>query len=109
MTLARLINGAFLTSLLTFLPACAHAQQPTRSQPPPPLRQTPRAPLVLRAARMLDVRRGELIADAVVIVEGDRITAAGSRLTVPAGARIIDLGDVTILPGLIDAHTHITY
>jgi imidazolonepropionase-like amidohydrolase len=105
MTLKRLISRALLTAPLIFSPACARAQkQPTTT----PVAQ-PRGTVALRAARMLDARRGELINDAVVVVEGDKITAAGSRLAVPAGARVIDLGDATILPGLIDAHTHITY
>jgi imidazolonepropionase-like amidohydrolase len=63
----------------------------------------------IRAARLLDVAEGKIISDAVVIVEGDKITAAGSKLPIPANAKTIDLGDATILPGLIDAHTHITY
>jgi imidazolonepropionase-like amidohydrolase len=44
----------------------------------------------------------------MVRVEDDRIAEVGSRVTVPAGARVIDLGDATLLPGLIDLHTHLT-
>jgi imidazolonepropionase-like amidohydrolase len=58
---------------------------------------------------MLDVRRGRLVEDAVIIIDGDKITRAGPNLSTPSGAEVIDLGDVTVLPGLIDAHTHITY
>jgi len=61
----------------------------------------------VRSQRMLDVTSGKYIADAVVLVEGDKITAAGSGLAVPAGAQVIDLGSATLLPGLIDAHTHL--
>ena len=43
----------------------------------------------------------------VVLVEGKRISAVGSGLSIPAGARVIDLGDMTLLPGLIDSHTHL--
>ena len=64
--------------------------------------------LAVRAARMIDVRSGSVVRDAVVLVEGERVTAAGARLSVPAGVEVIDLGDATILPGLIDCHTHIT-
>lgn len=64
-------------------------------------------PIAIRAARMLDVKSGALSSDAVVIVEGERITAAGSGIAVPRGARVIDLKDVTLLPGLIDCHTHL--
>ncbi|HEU4888085.1 MAG TPA: amidohydrolase family protein [Thermoanaerobaculia bacterium] len=64
-------------------------------------------PIAIRAARMLDVKSGALSSDAVVIVEGERITAAGSGIAIPKGARVIDLKDVTLLPGLIDCHTHL--
>lgn len=62
----------------------------------------------IKAARMLDVRKGTVIDDAVVLVSGERITAAGSKLAIPAGAKVIDLGNKTLLPGLIDSHTHLT-
>src|SRR4029079_13593757 len=61
----------------------------------------------IRAARLLDVKTGALINNAVVLVDGERISAVGSGLSIPAGARVIDLGDVTLLPGLIDCHTHL--
>jgi len=62
---------------------------------------------VVRAARMLDVATGTLIPNAVVVVENGRIRQVGG--TVPSGAAIIDLGDQTLLPGLIDMHTHLGY
>src|SRR5829696_7469461 len=64
-------------------------------------------PVVVRAARMVDVTRGQLVAPAVVVISGDKIRSVGAA-DVPAGARTIDLGDLTLLPGLIDAHTHLT-
>ena len=87
---------------LALLPAAAAAQQP--QQPAPA--QT----VVLRAARLVDGSGAAPIQDAVVVVTGDRIVAAGpaARVTVPAGARTIDLGDATLLPGFIDMHTHLT-
>jgi imidazolonepropionase-like amidohydrolase len=63
--------------------------------------------MVIRAARMLDVKSGETVTNAVVLIEGERIAAAGSGLSVPPGARVVDLGDATLLPGLIDCHTHL--
>jgi imidazolonepropionase-like amidohydrolase len=64
---------------------------------------------VLKAARMFDGRSNETVANAVVIVEGGRIREVGTNLAVPAGATVVDLGDATLLPGFIDAHTHITF
>ena len=61
---------------------------------------------MLRAARMLDVESGEIVAPAVVSVRGDRIVGVGGEL--PDGAEVVDLGDVTLLPGLIDMHTHLS-
>ncbi|HSM60600.1 MAG TPA: amidohydrolase family protein [Longimicrobiales bacterium] len=68
----------------------------------------PDAPLVaVRAARLIDGTGAAPIRDAVVFLRGERIEAVGSRLDVPAGATVIDLGGVTLLPGLIDLHTHL--
>ena len=64
--------------------------------------------IVIRAARLLDVEAGKLISPAAVVVKGERIEAVADA-AVPPQARTIDLGDVTILPGLIDVHTHLTY
>lgn len=71
--------------------------------------QAPTAPPItaLRAARMLDVRSGAIVSNAVVLISGERIRDAGAGLTIPAGAKVIDLGNVTLLPGLIDVHTHL--
>jgi len=68
------------------------------------------APVVLRADRMLDVRGGSIVRDAVVVVDGELIVAAGpaDAVRVPAGAEVVELGDRTLVPGLIDAHTHLT-
>jgi imidazolonepropionase-like amidohydrolase len=63
----------------------------------------------VRAARLIDVRAGKVIDDAVVVIEGDRIKSVGANLAVPSNARTIDLGNVTLLPGLIDAHTHLLH
>jgi imidazolonepropionase-like amidohydrolase len=63
---------------------------------------------VLRAARLFDGRGDSTSANAVVVVEGALIKAVGSGLGVPAGAKVIDLGDATLLPGFIDAHVHLT-
>jgi imidazolonepropionase-like amidohydrolase len=64
--------------------------------------------IAVRAARLIDGRGGAPIAPAVVLVRGDRIESAGASLAIPSGARIVDLGGATLLPGLIDLHTHLT-
>ncbi len=63
---------------------------------------------VLRAARLLDVTSGKILNNAVVVVQGERITGVNPA-TLPAGAKTIDLGDTTLLPGLTDTHVHLMY
>src|SRR5271156_4725022 len=65
--------------------------------------------VVIRAARLFDSRHGVFITNAVVVVQGERIAQAGAadQVKVPAGATEINLPHATLLPGLIDAHTHL--
>lgn len=63
--------------------------------------------VVLHAARLLDVENGRIVKPGEVLVQGERIVEAGSKVAHPAGAETIDLGDSTLLPGLIDAHVHL--
>jgi imidazolonepropionase-like amidohydrolase len=71
-----------------------------------PLRLRAAEPVTaIKAARLLDVKTGAYVANPVVVVRGDRVESVGSAP--PAGSTVIDLGDRTLLPGLIDAHTHI--
>jgi imidazolonepropionase-like amidohydrolase len=84
------------------LPACAAlaflAVASAQQQP---------APIVLHAARLLQVDTGTLLQPGEILVEGDRIRAVGASVDRPQGAKIVDLGDSTLLPGLIDAHVHL--
>jgi imidazolonepropionase-like amidohydrolase len=73
-----------------------------QGQPP-----APAATIVLKPAAVLDPQSGQLTRGAMVLVRADRIEAVGPSVTPPAGARVIDLGGLTLLPGLIDAHTHV--
>jgi len=84
--------------LLSLLCAIAAGGQ---SQPAPP------RPIVLHAARLLDVKNGCMVKPGEVLVQGERIVEVGTSVKRPAGVEVIDLGDRTLLPGLIDAHIHL--
>nr|HEV7952802.1 amidohydrolase family protein [Candidatus Acidoferrales bacterium] len=62
---------------------------------------------VLHAARLLDIEAGRIISPGEVLVQGQRIVEVGTSVTHSSGAEVIDLGDVTLMPGLIDAHVHL--
>ena len=64
--------------------------------------------IALKAARLFDGKSSSLLQNGVVIVRGDKIVDAGSNLPLPMGAQVIDLGDATLSPGFMDAHTHLT-
>jgi imidazolonepropionase-like amidohydrolase len=63
----------------------------------------------IRAGKLLDVRSGKILSDQVIVIRGERVesTGAASATTIPAGATVVDLSNAMVLPGLIDAHTHI--
>ncbi|HTV83545.1 MAG TPA: amidohydrolase family protein [Acidobacteriaceae bacterium] len=95
---------AFLSAALVALSAGsmpAHAQAAGFAAPANP------QPIVLHAARLFEVEPGKIVSPGEVLVVGDRIQAAGTSVPHPAGARIIDFGDTTLMPGLIDAHVHL--
>src|SRR5664279_3369104 len=72
---------------------------------------TPVKTVVIHAGRLLDVKTGKTLTGQTIIIQGDKITNVGSfgDQMLPVGATIIDLPNATVLPGLIDAHTHITF
>lgn len=69
--------------------------------------------VVIRAGRLLDVKTGKMLANQVIVIQGDKVVSVGEDAQapahIPAGAQVIDLSHATVLPGLIDAHTHITF
>ncbi len=77
------------------IPALAVAQQPIAK------------PIVLHAARLLQVDTGNILKPGEILIENQRIRAVGTAVEHPQGAKVIDLGDATLLPGLIDAHVHL--
>jgi imidazolonepropionase-like amidohydrolase len=93
----RIALGLTAALLQPAMALSALAQQAPPSHPP----------IVLHASRLLDVAGGRIVSPGEVLVEGERIVAAGSSVNHPAGAEIIDLGDTTLMPGLIDAHVHL--
>jgi len=91
-----------LVTLALALPTLAWAQAPTN-----PIKGS--GTVVLKAARVIDGTGAAPIQNGVVVVTDDRIVAVGpaSSVTIPSGARTVDLGNATLLPGFIDAHTHV--
>jgi imidazolonepropionase-like amidohydrolase len=92
----KTISGMLVGLLAATAVTAAQAEQPAA----PPA-------TVLHAARLLDIESGRIIAPAEILVQGERITAMGSSVAHPASAQMIDLGDTTLMPGLIDVHVHL--
>lgn len=85
----------FIAAGMLILESPAHAQQNAST------------PIVLHAARLLQVDTGVMLQPGEILVEGERIRAVGKTVEHSAGARVMDLGDTTLMPGLIDAHVHL--
>jgi imidazolonepropionase-like amidohydrolase len=98
---ARVVAAAVLALLGTFLDG-GRLRAEDGAKPAPP------HVVAVRAGRLLDGSGGAPLRDAVVLIENDRVKAVGSGLAIPAGAEVIDLSHATVLPGLIDCHTHVT-
>jgi imidazolonepropionase-like amidohydrolase len=96
MTRRSLALATALLLLLTLVGPAADQSQPASAHP-----------IVLHAACLLDVKTGRMIKPGEILVQGERIIEVGSSVKHPAGAEVIDLGDRTLLPGLIDAHIHL--
>ena len=94
-----------LVYLLGVLVVLGTSRNVARAQNGGPARQ--QQAIVLHAARLFEVEPGKIISPGEVLVVGDRIQAVGTSVAHPAGARVIDLGDTTLMPGLIDAHVHL--
>jgi imidazolonepropionase-like amidohydrolase len=73
------------------------------------LAQTTPQKTVINAGRLLDVKSGRILTNQQIVIEGDKIVSVGPAAAVPAGAQVINLPNATVMPGLIDAHTHLTF
>lgn len=92
------------TWLCTPLARYGHIELPATAQTKAQQKQ-----LAIKCGRMIDGKLSEAISGAIVLVNGDQIEAVGKGLKIPNDAEIIDLSRATVLPGLIDTHTHLTY
>jgi imidazolonepropionase-like amidohydrolase len=95
---------SFTAVLLIFISLVSLPSLPTRAQ----ARET----ILIKAGQLVDVKSGRVLAGQAILIEGDRIKEVGDAATIashaPAGVRVIDLSNATLLPGLIDCHTHLT-
>jgi imidazolonepropionase-like amidohydrolase len=91
------ISAALLPVVLLAQPLAAQAA-----------RKGPSGVIAIRAGHLIDGQGGPPVANVVILIDGERITAVGPEVRIPSGAQIIDLSTSTVLPGLIDCHTHIT-
>ena len=95
------MSGKTLTTFLCSLAFCAALMGQT---------QKPADKIyVLKAARLFDGKSNSVVSPGVVVVTGGKISAVGATAALPAGAQVIDFGDATLLPGFLDAHTHLTF
>jgi imidazolonepropionase-like amidohydrolase len=92
----------FATLLTLAVASTADAQSQGGASVVPPAR------IAVHAARLLDVGSGRVVADPLVLVEGDKIVSVTAGGNAPAGMQVVELGNVTLLPGLIDVHVHLT-
>jgi imidazolonepropionase-like amidohydrolase len=95
-----MLRGLFAGLALVLAAATDAPAQPQAAPPGPP------KVIAVRAGRLIDPETGTVAANQVIIVEGERIRQVGAGLAIPAGAEVVDLSNLTVLPGLVDAHTH---
>ena len=86
----------FALYIFLFYPLAASSQEPRAPQP-----------IAIRAGKLVDVEAGRILSNQTILVQDHKITAVGENIAVPPGATIIDLSKMTVLPGLIDCHTHL--
>src|SRR4029077_5355621 len=106
-------QGAFVLRYLLILslwvaPWYCRAEAPAPFQAPATAAtSTPAAVTAIRAGRLLDVESGRTLSNQVILVSAGKIQAVGASVQIPEAAKVIDLSKMTVLPGLIDCHTHL--
>src|ERR1700723_3363263 len=95
-------SALFARFSLVFL-ACIYLSPMFGQSPSSPAKHA----VVLHAARLLDIETGKMLTPGEILVQDERIAEVGSAVKRPQGAEVIDLGDTTLMPGLIDAHVHL--
>jgi imidazolonepropionase-like amidohydrolase len=95
-----------------FAGACALAlvslgSVPAPAQPGPKFLAPANQDVAIRAGRLFDSKAGTMLNNQVILIRGDKITDVGPNLAIPQGARVIDLSNATVMPGMIDAHVHV--
>ena len=98
---AQLLAAACATALAILSSGPAHAQ------PGPKFLAPADQNVAIRAGRLFESRTGTMLNNQVILIRGDRIVDVGPGLAIPAGARVIDLSNATVMPGMIDAHVHV--
>ncbi len=103
-----------LLALCCCMSIAAHAQTPTvaptgtpapTATPAPPAGASPAT--AIRAGKFIDVLAGRTLSNQIIVIRGEKIVAVGADIAIPEGAKVIDLSSMTVLPGLIDCHTHL--
>lgn len=93
-----------ITALISALASFGFSQTGTLVEQ----RSAQESQIIIKSARLIDGRGGAPLEPAMVRVDGDKIVEVGTQLSIPKDAKVIDLGNATLLPGLIDLHTHLT-
>jgi imidazolonepropionase-like amidohydrolase len=104
----RIVTGMLLAGI-ALVSRTAVAQTASLTGPTPVAEQSSSAAEYVRAGKLLDVRSGKILDDQIIVIRGGRIDrlAAAAQVQIPGGVKVVDLSHATVLPGLIDCHTHI--
>jgi imidazolonepropionase-like amidohydrolase len=92
---------------LVLLPVICSAQPGATGVAAVPAAPAPAPVTVIRAGKFIDVQAGRVLANQIILIRGTKIEAVGANVAIPDGAKVIDLSKMTVLPGLVDCHTHL--